>query len=130
MLPLLQKAGMLLRRHFRNEHEKSVSHSAGHITALRPPGQDTKYERKDADMDPLVTAAQYNIRRSALYQLPEELLLNIMSHLDPIGIFCLRRTGRLFLRLFSSYNFDYLHDHESFFEPGPHAAQKLPTGED
>ncbi|KAK1749595.1 hypothetical protein QBC47DRAFT_465489 [Echria macrotheca] len=36
-----------------------------------------------------------------LLDLPEELLLAVMQLLDPTTIQCLRRTGRIFLRLFS-----------------------------
>jgi len=36
-----------------------------------------------------------------LLDLPEELLLEIMKHLDPTSLQCLRRADRIFLRLFS-----------------------------
>ncbi|KAK3363892.1 hypothetical protein B0T25DRAFT_528670 [Lasiosphaeria hispida] len=46
----------------------------------------------------------------SLLDLPEELLLTIMKLLDPSSIQCLRRTNRIFLRLFSSSaNFQELH---------------------
>lgn len=60
-------------------------------------------------MDPLVADTLYNTLYSSLCGLPEELLLQIMHQLDPIGLQCLRRTSRLFLRLFSDGQFDRYH---------------------
>ncbi len=47
---------------------------------------------------------------SQLCALPEETLLEILSHLDPSTLQCLRRTSRLFLRLFSAPRFSHLHN--------------------
>ncbi|KAK3349695.1 hypothetical protein B0T25DRAFT_548729 [Lasiosphaeria hispida] len=47
-----------------------------------------------------------------LCTLPEELLLQIMRYLDPTSIQCLRRTSRIFLRLFSSPCFSHQHNKE------------------
>lgn len=60
-------------------------------------------------MDPLVADTLYNTLYSPLCGLPEELLLQIIYQLDPIGLQCLRRTSRLFLRLFSDGQFDRYH---------------------
>ena len=60
-------------------------------------------------MDPLVAATYYNQNFSVL-RLPDELLLEIMKYLDPIDIQCLRRTSRVFLRLFGSTIFTSCHD--------------------
>lgn len=55
-----------------------------------------------AEMDPTIAAEFHNLTCSLLCRLPEELLLDIMKHLDITGIQCLRRACRLFLRLYSS----------------------------
>ncbi|KAK3358087.1 hypothetical protein B0T25DRAFT_540917 [Lasiosphaeria hispida] len=56
---------------------------------------------------------------SYLCNLPEELLLLIMESLDPTSIECLRRTSRLFLRLFSSPCFSHQHNKELSNSPPP-----------
>lgn len=48
-----------------------------------------------------------------LLNLPEKLLLMIMKLLDPGSIQCLRRTNRIFLRLFSNSAFRDFHHHIS-----------------
>ena len=55
-----------------------------------------------ADMDPLIAVGFHNLTSSPLCRLPEELLLDIMGRLDLVSIHCLRRSSRLFLRLYSS----------------------------
>ena len=57
-------------------------------------------------MDPLVAAAFHNLNCSRLCSLPEELLLRIMIILNLPGVQCLRRSTRLFLRLYSSSEFN------------------------
>jgi hypothetical protein len=56
----------------------------------------------EAEMDPIIAAGFHNLTCSRLCRLPEELLLDIMKRLDMTTIQCLRRTSRLFLRLYSS----------------------------
>lgn len=63
-----------------------------------------------AKMDPLVAAAFHNQNCSALCRLPEELLLDVMAHLSLLRIQCLRRTCRLFLRLYCSPEHASTHD--------------------
>lgn len=60
-------------------------------------------------MDPLVAAAFHNLNCSRLCRLPEELLLSIMIILDLPDVQCLRRSTRLFLRLYSSSEFNRFH---------------------
>lgn len=55
-------------------------------------------------MDSLVAAAYHN-RDFSLVRLPDELLLDIMSYCDDAAIWCLRRTSRVFLRLFGAPEF-------------------------
>ncbi|KAK3364345.1 hypothetical protein B0T25DRAFT_61510 [Lasiosphaeria hispida] len=74
--------------------------------------------------DPLVADTLYNATYSPLCRLPEEVLLRIMDLLDPIGLQCLRRTSRLFLRLFCDDRFDHYHDltglvNRGIYLPGP-----------
>ncbi|TPX18710.1 uncharacterized protein E0L32_002567 [Thyridium curvatum] len=64
-------------------------------------------------MDPLILAAHHNLTASRLCRLPEELLLEIMCLLfdsDRSSLQCLRRTCRLFLRLYHSPEFSSCHD--------------------
>jgi len=44
-----------------------------------------------------------------LLDLPEEILLPIMKQMDPTSLQCLRRTSRIFLRLFSDRTFRHWH---------------------
>lgn len=60
-------------------------------------------------MDSLVAASYYNFTSSPLCRLPDELLLDIMELLDPKGLECLRRTSRIFLRLFGFSKFKSAH---------------------
>lgn len=100
----------------------------GRLRALRPSRPLTEPDKHPPD--PLAAAIIHNSRCLLLSRLPEELLLDIMDCLDPVSIFCLRRTTRTFLRLFSSQSFRELHDKAGFFKPGPWTAQKLPQGEE
>lgn len=54
-------------------------------------------------MDPIVAAQVWNSKYSPLTRLPEEILLEILGHLevddDPVSLYCLRRTCRTFRRL-------------------------------
>src|SRR5690554_4219441 len=100
----------------------------GRLRALQPLGLPKLLTYQPSD--PLAAAIHHNSRTCPLPSLlPEELLVEIMSRLDGVSIFCLRRTSRVFLRLFDSQAFEHLHDKEGFFEPGPWPAQKLPQGE-
>ena len=75
-------------------------------------------------LDPLVAAAHHNYTHSALVRLPEELTVQIMMCLIKDGRFpnieCLRRTCRLFLRLFDSQVFASFHDTRSSTDPTHH----------
>ncbi|KAI1867256.1 uncharacterized protein JN550_006987 [Neoarthrinium moseri] len=72
-------------------------------------------------MDPLVAAAFHNQNCSTLCRLPEELLIKVMAYIDGLGVQCLRRTCRVFLRLYSSPRYIATHDlnakHTSDFLP-------------
>ncbi|KAK3375618.1 hypothetical protein B0T24DRAFT_676543 [Lasiosphaeria ovina] len=46
----------------------------------------------------------------SLCWLPEEVLLRIIKHLDPVGLQCLRRTSRVFLYHFNNRRFGKFHD--------------------
>jgi len=72
----------------------------------------TARESRHSDTDPLVADALYNVQYSRLCGLPEKVLLRIMEQLDPIGVQCLRRTSRLFLRLFCDEQFGQYHYHD------------------
>lgn len=61
-------------------------------------------------IDALIADSLHNMTCSLLCRLSEELLLVIMKLLDPLSIQCLRRTSRLFLRLYSSAEFSSSHD--------------------
>jgi hypothetical protein len=61
-------------------------------------------------MDALVAAAYHNFNCSPLCSLPEDLLVQIMQHLNPLSMQCLRRVSRLFLRLYCSPEFADTHD--------------------
>lgn len=100
----------------------------GRLRALQP--SDTPPEPEKQPIDPLAAAIRHNSHTFLFSRLSEELLLEIMDWLDPVSIFCLRRTCSAFLRLFSSHAFRGLHDKEGFFEPGPWAAQELLKGDD
>ncbi|KAL2111783.1 hypothetical protein VUR80DRAFT_9345 [Thermomyces stellatus] len=100
----------------------------GLLCALRP--SSPPMEPEDQPTDPLAAAIRHNSCTLLLSRLPEELLLEIMDRLDPVSIFCLRRTSRTFLRLFGSQSLKDLHEKTGFFEPGPWTAQELPRGED
>ncbi|KAK5655711.1 hypothetical protein OQA88_5248 [Cercophora sp. LCS_1] len=58
-----------------------------------------------------------------LVNLPEELLIKIMKYLDPSSTQCLRRTSRIFLRLFSDQSFAHWHHPNSGL---PSEAARLP----
>lgn len=100
----------------------------GRLTALRPPGCRGTQRALDlaAGTDTWIAAVQHNLDVSALRRLPRSVLLKIMRQLDGVDIFCLRRTCRVFLQLFGSYDFKHLHDKEPFSEPGPWVQQAFP----
>ncbi|KAK0726789.1 hypothetical protein B0T26DRAFT_691765 [Lasiosphaeria miniovina] len=56
-------------------------------------------------LDPLVAASYYNLTSSPLCRLPDELLLDIMGRVDWVGLQCLRRSSRVFMRLFGAHEF-------------------------
>ncbi|KAK4212178.1 hypothetical protein QBC37DRAFT_466322 [Rhypophila decipiens] len=64
----------------------------------------------EAQNHPLTAPMLHNAARSLLASLPDKILLRIMSHADDIDLFCLRRTCRTMLRLFSDPSFLRLHD--------------------
>lgn len=103
-----------------------AKHPKRRLWALQPSRALMEPEKHTAD--PLAAAMIHNSHSLILSRMPEELLLQIMDNLDPVSIFCLRRTSRTFLRLFNSQSFKELHDKEEFFKPGPWAGQKLPRG--
>ena len=57
------------------------------------------------EMDPLVLRIHVNMALSFLYRLPDAILLKIMGRLDFVSIQILRRTCRVFLRLFNAPGF-------------------------
>lgn len=81
--------------------------------------------------DPLVAEACYNMQRSPLYGLSDELLLKIMRHLDTTSLQCLRKVSRTFLRLSSSREFRCYHanDENDFNLPWQRFAFRAKDGE-
>ncbi|KAK3935548.1 hypothetical protein QBC46DRAFT_297878 [Diplogelasinospora grovesii] len=73
-------------------------------------GRKTQEPASQLDRDLLVADALNNMSRSHLCGLPDIVLLRIMKLLDPTDLQCLRRTSRVFLRLFSSRVFRSYHD--------------------
>ncbi|KAK4447357.1 hypothetical protein QBC34DRAFT_440111 [Podospora aff. communis PSN243] len=70
-------------------------------------------EGASPNTDPLIADTLHNAKYSPLCRLPEELHLAIMKELDEFGVQSLRRTCRLFLRLFGDRQFAYFHRLES-----------------
>lgn len=93
---------LLRRRHFRPHHIWSLEQGSATSTP---------------ETNPLIAAALHNATHSLLLRLPEELLLQIMETLlhYPTAIQCLRRTSRVFLRLYCSSVFG--HTHNPFISP-------------
>lgn len=54
-------------------------------------------------LDPLVKRAYHNVAVSLLCRIPDDVLHRIMAHLDTLSLNCLRRTSRIFLRLFEAH---------------------------
>ncbi|OAA65337.1 taurine catabolism dioxygenase family protein [Niveomyces insectorum RCEF 264] len=80
--------------------------------------------------DRLAIAARHNATSCLLARLPEELLLDILEYLDSEALFFVRRTSRLFLRLFSSHALRQFHDRDGerlrfYFPEQPWVAQNL-----
>lgn len=59
------------------------------------------------------TRAGNHVGLSPLNELPEELLLHVMHHLDAPALLCLRRTSKKFMRLFSDKGFQGYHGQKS-----------------
>ena len=78
-------------------------------TLLGAADLDRRSTQSSQDIDPILAPILQNLSQSRLCQLPSELLLEIMEHLDWVGLACLRRTSRIFLRLFSSAAFREYH---------------------
>ncbi len=124
-------ASKVMLRHLDGEWLKDannigIKHNLGRLKALRPPNMDLEGGAVDIKLDPLIVAARHNLNSSALHSLLEGVILKVMRMLDPVSVFCLRRTCRIFLRLFGSHEFRHLHAQSSFFESGPWVAQALP----
>ncbi|KAK3936576.1 hypothetical protein QBC46DRAFT_394732 [Diplogelasinospora grovesii] len=77
----------------------------------------------DMDMDPLIAPTFHNLTRSPLCSLPDDILLRVMSQADDVSLFCLRRTSRIFLRLFGDRRFRRVHDESYFTWPWPARAR-------
>ncbi|EFX06692.1 f-box domain containing protein [Grosmannia clavigera kw1407] len=65
------------------------------------------------DIDLLALRGMYNTAFSPICRLPDEMLVRIMGHLDWLDMLCIRRTSRIFLRLFGRYEFSHLHDNNT-----------------
>ncbi|KAK3994263.1 hypothetical protein QBC44DRAFT_236421 [Cladorrhinum sp. PSN332] len=65
-----------------------------------PPRATECHQPGDQAQVPFVAAAQHNDQNSPIYRLPRPLLVQLMRHLDPVSLECLRRTGRRFLQIF------------------------------
>lgn len=125
---MLRRQGQNTSRQGRITNSRRDEANLGRLKALCP-----RYPARASAPHPpdlLATAAEHNARSLLLSRLPDELRLEIMDHLDPASMFCLRRTSRVFLRLFYSTSFSHMHDEEGFFEQGPWTAQKVPSGGD
>lgn len=89
-------------------------HATGLKMANAFVGPQTSRERDHTtikeSMDPLIAPMHHNAMHSPLCGLPESILLRIMSLTDHVSLFCLRRTCRTFMRLFSDRQFRRLHD--------------------
>ncbi|KAM7214021.1 hypothetical protein V8F06_010593 [Rhypophila decipiens] len=73
----------------------------------------------EAQYHPLTAPMLHNATRSRLASLNDTILLRIMSHADDVDLFCLRRTCRTMLRLFSDPTFVRLHDASADVDEGP-----------
>lgn len=60
-------------------------------------------------LDPLVQKAYHNVAVSPLCRIPDELLIKIMRYLGSTDLASLRRTSRIFLRLFEDNQFRFFH---------------------
>ncbi|KAK3939607.1 hypothetical protein QBC46DRAFT_409020 [Diplogelasinospora grovesii] len=69
-------------------------------------------------VDPLVARMLHNLHCSPLTGLLEELLVVIMKYVDPVGMQCLRRTSRHFLRLYEGRECDKCYSTASRLLPG------------
>ncbi|KAK3381124.1 hypothetical protein B0H63DRAFT_523856 [Podospora didyma] len=67
----------------------------------------------DPGIHPVVGAALHNLTYSPLCSLPDHIRLRIMTQAGPVSLFCLRRTSRIFLRLFGDRRFAEFHDKSS-----------------
>lgn len=65
------------------------------------------------EFHPLTAPMFHNATKSPLASLPDDIIFRIMSFADDVGLFCLRRTCRTMLRLFSDARFLRLHDDRS-----------------
>lgn len=70
-------------------------------------------------LDPLVQKAYHNVAVSPLCRIPDELLLMIMKYLDSADVASIRRTSRIFLRLFQDHHFRALHSIYRYPWPTP-----------
>jgi len=72
-----------------------------------------------------------NLTQNPLCRLPDNVLFQIMDQVDEPGIFCLRRTSRIFMRLFGDQRFQAFHqDSESDYfldnVPTPWQRERVP----
>ncbi|KAK1758778.1 hypothetical protein QBC47DRAFT_292954, partial [Echria macrotheca] len=73
-----------------------------------------------------------NIGKPRLCDLPDEVLLPIMGQADNVTTLCLRRTSRVFFRLFKDSRFQHLHDNSRdmlpfrYLQPTPLTREKVP----
>ena len=56
------------------------------------------------NLDPLVKKAYHNVAVNLFCRIPDDILYLIMDHLDVLSLNCLRRTSRIFLRLFEKHS--------------------------
>ena len=82
-------------------------------TVNAPPSAAALGANHHVETHPLTAPMFHNSTRSPLAGLPDAILLRIMGHVDDVSLFCLRRTCRTMLRLFSNRQFWHLQDHRS-----------------
>jgi hypothetical protein len=70
----------------------------------------TEHDAKRLEMRPLIAAWFHNQTCVPLFRLPEEILLKIMLRLGPRTLESLRRTSRLFARIFLDPSISRLYD--------------------
>lgn len=124
--------GALLAKNAKNIEKNNKSQTSKKQRRGRRPCHNSADVSLYDDIDILAARGLCNVARSPLCRLPDDVLARILGYVDWDDMLCIRRTSRIFLRLFGRSEFSHLHDKGAsglFVLPTPWTSPAMPTGD-